>query len=110
MCGITRVKDVVSWIAYDLPVNRELDTDSWLAADEGNGMGPKVLTSCRYFTCGRQIPSETKAVFDKKMETDGMAHCYENEVADLQLENGRLETKDPASFMEGDVVELGLSI
>ncbi|KAJ7180383.1 hypothetical protein C8R43DRAFT_942019 [Mycena crocata] len=36
MCGITRVKDVVSWIAYDLPANRELDTDSWLAADKGN--------------------------------------------------------------------------
>ncbi|KAJ7180404.1 hypothetical protein C8R43DRAFT_942034 [Mycena crocata] len=119
MRGITRVKDVVSRVAYDLPANGELDADSWLAADEGNGMGPKVSSSCRYFTCGREIPPESKAVFEKyvdphnvlqKMETNGMAHCFENEVAYLQLDNGRLETKDPAGFMEGDVVELGFSV
>ncbi|KAJ7120510.1 pectin lyase fold/virulence factor [Mycena crocata] len=119
MRGITRVKDVVSRVAYDLPANGELDADSWLAAEEGNGMGPKVSSSCRYFTCGREIPPESKAVFEKyvdphnvlqKMETNGMAHCFENEVAYLQLDNGRLETKDPAGFMEGDVVELGFSV
>ncbi|KAJ7156912.1 hypothetical protein C8R43DRAFT_1125483 [Mycena crocata] len=119
MRGITRVKDVVSRIVYNLPATGELDADSWLAPDEGKGMGPKVSTSCRYFTCGRQIPPESKAAFDKyvdphsvlqRMETEGMAHCYENEVAYLQLDNGRLETKDPAGFMEGDVVELGFSV
>ncbi|KAJ7081285.1 hypothetical protein C8R43DRAFT_965619 [Mycena crocata] len=119
MRGMTRVKDVVSRIAYNLPATGELDTDSWLAPDEGKGMGPKVSTSCRYFTCSRQIPPESKAAFDKyvdphsvlqRMETEGMAHCYENKVVYLQLDNGRLETKDPAGFMEGDVVELGFFV
>ncbi|KAJ7083038.1 hypothetical protein C8R43DRAFT_1142735 [Mycena crocata] len=100
MRGITRVKDVVSRIAYNLPATGELDADSWLAPDEGKGMGPK-------------------AAFDKyidphsvlqRMETEGMAHFYENEVVYLQLDNGRLETKDPAGFMEGDVVKLGFFV
>ncbi|KAJ7168058.1 hypothetical protein C8R43DRAFT_945329 [Mycena crocata] len=86
MCSITRVKDVVSWIAYDLPANRELDTHSWLAADEGNDLLLAV----------GKVPLKQRP-FLTKMETDGMAHCYENEVADLQLENGR-ETSQKASI------------
>ncbi|KAJ7087396.1 hypothetical protein C8R43DRAFT_1142335 [Mycena crocata] len=117
--GISKVQDIVRLIVYDLPGTGEIDSDTWLETDNREGLGPKVVSSCRYFTSGHRIPAESKADFDKyvnphevlkKMQTEYMAHCYENEVSYMQLVNDKLETKDPAGFMEGDVVELGFSL
>ncbi|KAJ6452349.1 hypothetical protein C8R47DRAFT_1083765 [Mycena vitilis] len=96
-----------------------LTMEPWVPDVESEEFGARLGANCRYFTVGRGIPTDGRMDFDKYVDPAGVlkgyigkrvAHCMDNSVAYAELKLSKLVKKDPATFREGDIVQLGFAV
>ncbi|KAJ7306331.1 hypothetical protein DFH08DRAFT_824780 [Mycena albidolilacea] len=85
-------------------------------ADEQNA---QISSNCRYFTVGRNIPSDARTKFHPRTDphgvlarylSDSVAHCFDNDVMYMAFKGEEYVEKDPSSFKTGDIVEMGFAL
>ncbi|KAJ7508022.1 hypothetical protein B0H11DRAFT_1902335 [Mycena galericulata] len=93
--------------------------EPWMPDMVSNDFGKSLVSNCRYFTIGRNIPEAERIPFAQYVDPAGVlgrfiredvSHCLDNDVAYLELKNDRPVLKDPAGFRIGDIVELGFAL
>ncbi|KAJ7801011.1 hypothetical protein B0H14DRAFT_3490076 [Mycena olivaceomarginata] len=74
-----------------------------------------ISSNCRYFTIGRNIPSESQTKFHPRTDphgvltrylSDNVAHCFDNDVMYMAFKGEEYVEKDPGTFKTGDIVEM----
>ncbi|KAJ6472417.1 hypothetical protein C8R45DRAFT_936310 [Mycena sanguinolenta] len=97
----------------------EQDILTWCPTDDSVKLGHTVSGNCRYFTLGSDIREDQKTSFDKLTDPHGVlqqfvspsvAHCFDNDVAYMALNNNSYVDHNPAFFRTGDIVEMGFTI
>ncbi|KAJ7812864.1 hypothetical protein B0H14DRAFT_2605464 [Mycena olivaceomarginata] len=85
-------------------------------ADDHNA---QISSNCRYFTIGRNIPSESQTKFHPRTDphgvltrylSDNVAHCFDNDVMYMAFKGEEYVEKDPGTFKTGDIVEMGFAM
>ncbi|KAJ7790413.1 hypothetical protein B0H14DRAFT_3501632 [Mycena olivaceomarginata] len=91
--------------------------DPWRpeASDPHNA---EISSNCRYFTVGRNIPVDSRTKFHPRTDphgvltrflSDGVAHCFDNDVMYMAFKGDEYVEKDPGTFKTGDIVEMGFA-
>ncbi|KAJ7768040.1 hypothetical protein B0H14DRAFT_2632945 [Mycena olivaceomarginata] len=79
----------------------------------------QISSNCRYFTVGRNIPSEARTKFHPMTDPHGVlarhlseniAHCFNNDVMYMAFKGEEYVEKDPGTFKTGDIVEMGFAL
>ncbi|KAJ7655433.1 hypothetical protein B0H17DRAFT_1146476 [Mycena rosella] len=93
--------------------------EHWIPVPDRDRFGPSVNSSCRYFTVGADIPSESKILFEKYVDPLGtlarhlgecISHCLDNDVTYLCFKIEKYTIKDPGGFRVGNTVEMGFAL
>ncbi|KAJ7858190.1 hypothetical protein B0H13DRAFT_1901957 [Mycena leptocephala] len=107
-------------VAYVVHLSFDHDSvESWAPEWKEDACGTLLTGACRYFTTGKDIPDEYRLSFPIKvdpaqvltrLQTNDIAHCFDNDVSYLEIKNGRYVSKDPAGFRIGDIVQMGVAV
>ncbi|KAK7007945.1 hypothetical protein R3P38DRAFT_3211600 [Favolaschia claudopus] len=110
----------LSSVAYEMAVAfGTRDIVGWKIEKSHTIGGSELSSSCRYFTVGRKIPEGDKIPFANAVDpygvltafvTETVAHCVDNDVLYMQFKNNQCFPKDPSTFQNGDIVEMGVSL
>ncbi|KAJ7634330.1 hypothetical protein B0H17DRAFT_1149706 [Mycena rosella] len=112
--------DKVKDLTYTLSTSFSMDkVEHWIPVPDSNMFGPSINSSCRYFTVGTDIPSESKILFEKYVDPSGtlarhlgecISHCLDNDITYLCFKKEKHAIKNPGGFRVGDIVEMGFPL
>ncbi|KAJ7785425.1 hypothetical protein B0H14DRAFT_3506931 [Mycena olivaceomarginata] len=111
--------DALKHVAYEMFSSFESGTiEPWIPDPKSETYGSSLTSNCRYFTLGKSVPQELKTPFDRHTDphnvlssflTESVTHCFDNDVAYMDLKENKYVDKDPSTFQRGDIVEMGFA-